>query len=155
QAALMDKLALVRSLVSQDPGHGDSELVSGYNQTQNQSAHHPSFGAVLSRLRGTAAQPVPPFVSLRRLTFATPLPIFEYDFEPGYLGPTHRPFMPDGPGLANLRLQPAVSVSRLEDRKSLLKGFDALRRNLDASGAMHALDAFSERAFDVLTSRAL
>jgi hypothetical protein len=155
QAALMDKLALVRSLVSQDPGHGDAELVSGYNQVLNQTAHHPSFGAVLSRLRGTSAQPVPPFVSLRRMTFPTPLPIFEYDFEPGYLGPTHRPFMPGGPGLANLRLQPSVSVSQLEDRKTLLKGFDALRRDLDASGSMHALDVFSARAFDVLTSRAL
>src|SRR5262249_3235453 len=81
--------------------------------------------------------------------------IFEYDLEPGYLGPAHRPFLPGGPGLANLRLPPAVSVSRLEDRKYLLKGIDGLRRGLDASGAMNAVGVFTGRAFDVLSSRAL
>jgi hypothetical protein len=145
QARMFDKLAVIRSIVSVDE-HSDSLVMTGYTEGQNRTAHHPSFGAVMSKLRGTAQADIPPFVSLRGMGPGT---------EPGYLGVAHRPFTPNGPGLENLRLANGVDVARNEDRKDLLKAFDTLRRDIDATGTMVGQDAFTVRAFDMVASGAV
>jgi len=142
QAAMMDKLAIIRSIKSVDE-HSDSLVMTGYGEGANRNVGHPSFGSVISRLRGSKQMDVPPFMSLRGMGPGT---------EPGYLGVAHRPFTPDGPGMANLRLPGSVDLTRLEDRKSLLAGFDTMRREVDASGTMNGLDAFTGRAFEIVTS---
>jgi len=141
QAKMWDKFAVIRSLTSADE-HSDCLVMTGYPERDNRTAGHPSFGAVVSKLRAGTGD-VPPFVSLRGLSTG---------LEPGYLGVAHRAFTPDGPGLQNLRLPGGVSPDRLEDRKELLKAFDTLRRDLDASGAMSGMDAFTARAFDMVAS---
>src|SRR5216683_7608295 len=50
QAKMWDKLAVIRSIVSVDE-HSDSLVMTGYSENANRTAHHPSFGAVLSKLR--------------------------------------------------------------------------------------------------------
>ena len=45
-----------------------------------------------------------------------------------------------------------LGVDRIDDRKSLLNRFDRIRRNVDASGEMDAMDAFTQQAFGLLTS---
>jgi hypothetical protein len=145
QARMWDKLAVVRSLVSVEE-HSDSLVMTGYPENQNRTAHHPSFGSVVSRLRGQEASDIPPFVSLRGMSIGT---------EPGYLGVAHRPFTPDGPGLRNLTLANGVNTDRMEDRKNLLATFDQVRRDVDASGTMRGLDAFAARAFDMIASGAV
>jgi hypothetical protein len=142
QARMWDKLAVVRSVISVDE-HSDSLVMTGYPENQNRQAHHPSFGAVMSRLRGTSSSDVPPFISLRGMSIG---------LEPGYLGVAHRAFTPSGPGLQNLSLPSGVNFDRVEDRKSLLAGFDTVRREIDASGTMKGLDAFTTRAFDMVAS---
>src|SRR5262245_59626709 len=52
QARMFDKLAVIRSIVSVDE-HSDSLVMTGYSENTNRTAHHPSFGAVVSRVRGT------------------------------------------------------------------------------------------------------
>jgi hypothetical protein len=141
QARLWDKLAVIRSVVSVEE-HSDSLVMTGYSENTNRTQHHPSFGAVVSRLRGDAGD-VPPFVSLRGMSIGT---------EPGYLGVAHRPFTAQGPGLKNLRLAGGVSIGRLDDRKTLLAGFDNLRRDIDATGTMKGLDSFASQAFDMIAS---
>jgi hypothetical protein len=141
QAKMWDKFAVIRSVTSVDE-HSDCLVMTGYPERDNRNAGHPSFGAVVSKLRAGTGD-VPPFVSLRGLSTGC---------EPGYLGVAHRAFTPDGPGLQNLKLPSGVSSERLEDRKELLKAFDTLRRDLDASGAMSGMDAFTARAFDMVAS---
>jgi hypothetical protein len=141
QAKLFDKLAVVRSLVSVDE-HSDSLVMTGYSEQVNRTAGHPSFGAVVSKTRGGAAD-VPPFVSLRGMSIGS---------EPGFLGVAHRPFTPSGPARENLRLASGVTTARMDDRKGLLEGFDTARRDLDHSGTMKGMDAFSQRAFDMIAS---
>src|SRR3954462_4066019 len=51
QAKMWDKLAVIRSVVSVDE-HSDSLVTTGYSENTNRTAHHPSFGAVMSKLRG-------------------------------------------------------------------------------------------------------
>jgi hypothetical protein len=43
----------------------------------------------------------------------------------------------------------------MKDRRSLLTSFDSLRRDIDASGAMEGMDAFTTRAFDMVSSGAV
>src|SRR5271167_1852343 len=61
QAQMWDKLAVIRSLVSTDD-HFDTETMTGYNETKNRVRHHPSFGSVVSKLRGGLNPQIPPFV---------------------------------------------------------------------------------------------
>lgn len=142
QAKMMDKLAVVRSLISVDE-HSDSLVMTGYPDRVNMTASHPSFGAVMSKVRGDQSGAVPPFVSLRGMSRGT---------EPGFLGVAHRPFTPGGPGNANLKLAQGVSADRLDDRKALLGSFDDMRRDIDGSGTMKGMDAYTEKAIDMVTS---
>jgi uncharacterized protein (DUF1501 family) len=48
-----------------------------------------------------------------------------------------------------------ITLDRLQDRRALLSSFDSLRRDLDASGMMGAMDAFQQQAMGVLTSSRL
>ena len=49
----------------------------------------------------------------------------------------------------------AINQMNLGDRKKLLTGFDNLRAELDANGALSAMDSHSQRAMDVLLSSRL
>lgn len=141
QAKMFDKLSVVRSLISADE-HSDSLVTTGYTDRANVIGNHPSFGAVVSKVRGDQSGAVPPFVSLRGMSRGT---------EPGFLGVAHRPFTPSGPGNANLKLAQGVSVDRLDDRKALLGSFDDLRRDVDATGTMKGMDSYTEKAIDMVT----
>ena len=139
QARMWDKLAVVRSLVAVDE-HSDAQVMTGYSENTNRIQHHPSFGSVISKLR-TENSDIPPFVSLRGMSVGC---------EPGFLGVAHRAFTPDGPGVENLRLR--SSADRLEERKTLLGSFDNARRDIDSGSTMKGMDAFTGRAFDMISS---
>jgi hypothetical protein len=142
QAKMWDKLAVVRSIVSVDE-HSDSYVMTGYSQNVNRTAAHPSFGSVVSRVRGSSCNGVPTFVSLRGMSTGT---------EPGFLGIAHRPFSPSGPGMQNLRMSQGIDETRLDQRHKLLETFDDVRREIDATGTMTGLDSFTSQAFEMVTS---
>src|ERR1700681_3697208 len=123
QARMWDKLSCIRSIVSVDE-HSDSLVMTGKSQRENMTANHPSFGSVVSRVRSGSGSDMPPFVSLRGMSRGT---------EPGFLGISHRPFSPSGPGIENLRPLTNVTTNRLGDRRAMLAGFDGVRRDLDNS----------------------
>jgi hypothetical protein len=76
-----------------------------------------------------------------------------YDNEsPAYTGPAHRPFVPKAEGLANLSLAKGISLDRLRDRRQLFREFDTLSREVADNGAMPAIDAFTQRALEMVTS---
>jgi hypothetical protein len=145
QAKMWDKLACIRSIVSVDE-HSDSLVTTGYSENANRTANHPSFGSVMSKLRGDSANDIPPYVSLRGMSRGT---------EPGFLGIAHRPFTPEGQGIRNLKHAQGVNVDRVEDRKKLLSSFDSMRRDVDQSGTMKGIDSFTTRAFDMVASGAV
>jgi hypothetical protein len=142
QAAMWDKLSVIRSVVSVDE-HSDSLVMTGFSENANRVRHSPSIGAVMSRVRGHSASDTPPFVSLRGMSIGS---------EPGFLGISHRAFTPDGAGLANLAMAPGVTTDRTDNRRGLLTTFDAVRRDIDASGTMRGMDSFTSRAFDMVAS---
>jgi hypothetical protein len=142
QARMWDKLACIRSIVSTDE-HSDSLVTTGYSQRDNMVGNHPSFGSVVSRVRANDphAGSIPPFVTLRGMSRGT---------EPGFLGISHRPFSPNGPGVENLRPLTAVTADRQNERRNMLDSFDSVRRDVDAS--VEGLDTFTTRAFDMISN---
>ncbi len=61
--------------------------------------------------------------------------------------------MPRTPGFQVQNLGLAREMEeRLDDRASLLGGLDKLRRNIDKSGVVSAMDTFNQRAIGLLTS---
>jgi len=140
QARMWDKMACIRSIVSADE-HSDSLVMTGKTQRENMTANHPCFGSVVSRVRSAHASAMPSFVSLRGMSRGT---------EPGFLGISHRPFSPNGPGVENLRPLSAVTQERMDDRRAMQQSFDNLRADVDANAA--GLDTFTARAFDMVTS---
>src|SRR5207245_1218260 len=107
----------------------------------------PQLGSVVAKLHGPVDRSVPPFVSL-----CYPCTHGPYNEPgPGFLGPSLAPFRAMGKTREDMLLR-GLSVDRLADRKTLLKTFDAMRREADANGAVQAMDTFSEQAFRLLTS---
>lgn len=51
-----------------------------------------------------------------------------------------------------LALQDGLTVGRLHDRVGLLRELDLLRRDMDSSGSMQALDEFTQLSLGILTS---
>ncbi len=151
-AARMDKCAIIRSIVGAKGGHDAIQCMSGWpDDSMKAMGGRPSIGAGVAKVMGPIDPSVPPFVGLS--TPAGHMPWADSG-RPGFLGPSYAPFKPDGPGMANLRLQGA-SVEQLGDRKRLLGSFDNLRADLDATGSLKGIDALQERALGVLTSSRL
>jgi hypothetical protein len=80
-----------------------------------------------------------------------------YSFWSGLPGPSYVPFnVPGDPGetgfsVKNLSVDQKLS-ERLDDRVALLSSFDGLRRSVDESGLMNAMDRFNRQAVSMLTS---
>ncbi len=151
QARIADKLAVVRNLKMATSAHNYQEPTCGFIHRLGQARvgnPRPAFGSVVSRLRGGTG--MPPFVSLG---LSTKSPGFADNVEnPEYLGLAHRPFVPDGPGMQDLVLTKGVTLDQMAERKRLLRTFDGLRRNMDARGEMAALDSFTARALEIVSS---
>jgi hypothetical protein len=152
---MMDKWSIVRSLHHHDAGHSAADQIcfTGYNPGPNPDENiYPSIGSIVSKQLGHLAQTVPPYVMIPRMVPGT---------GSAYLGVAHKPFEtqadPANPGpfqLPNFRLAHGVTFDQVADRKTLLKQFDHLRREIDATGQMDAADKFQQRAWDILTSPA-
>jgi hypothetical protein len=152
---VMDRWSIVRSLHHEDAGHssGDQICFTGYNAGPNPDENvYPSCGSIVSKQLGHRTPTLPAYVMIPRL-----LP----GAGPGYLGVAHKPFEtladPAQPGpfrVPNFNLPQAVTLERFGDRRALLRSFDGLRRDLDASGQLDALDRFGQKAIGILTSKA-
>jgi hypothetical protein len=161
QAKIADKLAVVRNLQMSTSSHNESkEVFSGFLYDDPDAKGRlpgakgdprPAFGCVASRL-GAARKGMPPYVSLRGQQY-------HYPEVPWYLGKGHEPFCPplDSVGLPrvdqmSLTLGKDVPMARLGDRTALLRSFDDLRRDLDATGTLAGMDRFTAQALDMITS---
>lgn len=143
QASIADKLSLVRSLHFVEPmQHELEEIYTGFPK----SAKRPSFGAVVSRFRGGDSR-LPSYVSLEYNEGTA-----SYE-SPQYVGAAHRPLQISGTeGVRNLSPKPGVGRLRLDDRRAMLDAFDGCRRAVDVHRESSDRDAYTARAFDMLTS---
>jgi hypothetical protein len=146
-ARIMDKLVPIRSMIGARDAHYSHQCMTGYHEGQSPAGGWPHFGSAVSYFQGPVHPGAPPFVSLCYTTQHTPY----NEPGPGFLGLGHSSFRPTGPGRDDLVLQ-GITSDRLGHRRELLRSFDRLRRDLDASGRMEGMDVFTDRAIGILTS---
>lgn len=147
-ASMMDKFAVIRSLVGSEGRHDSFECSTGrhFRSTQPQGGW-PALGSSLSKMYGPVDPAVPPYVDLSFKMAHDPWNIKG----PGYLGMAHAPFRPDGEAMQNMTLN-GVSSDRLNKRSNLLTQLDQFRRGADAQLNAGLYDGFTEQALGVLTS---
>ncbi len=140
-AAMADKYTLVRSLNGIRDEHAPNQTESGWSEFELKTiGGHPSLGSVVSKLKGPSRGSIPTFVDLSGHT------------RTGFLGPVYSAFRPDGEGRANLQLRPEIGSARFANRNELLTHLDRIRRDMDSTHSMDAMDAFNQRAVSVITS---
>lgn len=151
-AARMDKAVVIRSVVGCKDRHESDQCMSGWFPDDLRAlGGRPSIGSAVSKLHGPVDPAVPPFVGLAAKTSHVP---WSHSGGAGFLGAAYSAFKPDGPGMDNMKLN-SIPMSRLNDRRQLLASLDKMRRDIDTSGIMNGMDAFEQRALDVLTSSKL
>ncbi|MGV3772517.1 MAG: DUF1501 domain-containing protein [Verrucomicrobiales bacterium] len=150
-ARMTDKLAIIRSIVGATGDHYAVQCLTGRSHVNPPPGGWPSMGSVLSKVQGPVDKAIPPFVGLSPKMGHMP---WADTGTPGFLGPAHGPFKPDGAGREDMVLN-GVTMDRLGDRRALLNSFDQYRRDVDASGLMSGLDSFNQQAFGMLTSSKL
>lgn len=139
-AQIMDKLVLLRGIRSNDLGdHTPHYILTGFPDR----GVRPVFGSVVSKLQ-RRADGLPPYVSM----------MYDPRHESEtYTGVANRAFETSDDALENLELQREVSRLRLDTRRELLSDLDNLRRAADHRGELAGVDAFQQRAFEIITSR--
>lgn len=139
-ATMADKFAVIRSLVGSTGAHSNYQTHSAYDQRDLRNAGgRPAMGSVVSKLHGASESGAPAFISYS-------------GGDPGYLGAVHKAFEPMG---GSLKLNDKLTNGRLDERTNLLGQLDTIRRDMDTSGKMAALDSFTQRAVSVVTSGAV
>ncbi len=139
-AQMADKYAIIRSLVGMVDDHSNFHTHTGYPRRDLQNVGgRPALGSVVTKLLGPSGSGAPPFISFN-------------GGEPGYLGPSCKPYSPNG---GDLRLSRGLTAERLRNRTELLTSLDRIRRDMDSSRQMEALDSFTQRAVDVVVSGAV
>jgi len=124
-------------LVGMISDHSDFHTQTGFprNDLQNVGGR-PAIGSVVAKLLGPSGSGAPPFIS------------YNGNY-PGYLGPVYKPYKPQG---GDLKLSGAMTADRLGSRTELLGSLDQIRRDMDHTGQMDALDSYTQRAVEVVTS---
>ncbi len=136
-ATMAEKFAIIRSLVGSAGEHSNHQTHTAYHTRDLRNAGgRPALGSVVAKMFGEGKAGAPAFISYN-------------GGEPGYLGPVYKPFQPMGGSLA---LSRGLTAERLDNRTNLLSSLDRIRREVDTTGQMVALDTFTQRAVDVVTS---
>ncbi len=142
-AQMADKFVIIRSLFGSVGAHSNYQTHSGFSERSLQVVGgRPALGSVVSRLQGPTDSGAPPFVSSN-------------GGNPGFVGPSYKPYKPDGAGRNNLRLQTGLTTERLSDRTNLLSSLDRIRREVDTTGSMDAMDVFTQKAVEVVSTGTL
>ena len=150
-AGMADKFSIIRSLVGNQADHDAIQVFNGHHPRQPKpSGGWPQFGSMVSKALGPADPATPPFISL-----CYPCTHGPYNEPgPGFLGAAQSPFRPMGPTRDDMILN-GVTLERLGDRRSLMRGFDQFRREADGTRMMEGMDHFAEQAMGLLTSSRL
>ena len=128
-ARIMDKWSIIRSLHHDNAGHsaGDQICFTGYPPGQNvDQNYYPSIGSIVSRQLQHENSKLPAYVMIPKMVPGT---------DSAYLGVAYKPFetladpAKEGPfSVPNFAFADGVTLDRFSDRRTLLHGFDQLRK---------------------------
>jgi uncharacterized protein (DUF1501 family) len=153
-ARRLDRFTVLRSVHHNDGSHHHSYhwmLTGTYPQNlQFYVNQRPAVGAVAAKYRGPARAGVPPYVTIPKAS--------GYGGA-AYLGVGCNTFEvpdPNAPAFQVPNLKPAggLTADALADRQLLLRSFDRMRRDHDATGTAAAMDSFQRAASELVLGRA-
>ena len=164
QAAMMDRFSLIRSVDCRGSNHEPNMVMQTGNRDASPRSNpkgdrYPAIASVISKFRGANNAGMPPYVSFHKSR--------SHLAWGGWLGKSYDPFdgnraavLPEldlvgkplgrNSGADIFKMPGGLSQDRLHDRRLLVQDLDTLRRGLDQSGMMDALDVYGQRAFDMV-----
>ena len=167
--SIADRLVFIRSLIGSIGRHDAYQCQSGFSTNDMASVGgRPAMGCVVNKLKSSPVDVAPLFVDLMQGR-----PLVRNSARPGFLGPGYKPFRPDMSQMfpreledgmkkelaalgdhhtVSLTLNEQLSAQRIGSRRQLLAGLDRLRREVDRSGMMDAMDRFASQATEILIS---
>ena len=155
-AQMMDKFTVIRSIEGAAGGHAAYQAMTHYAPGNEPTGGWPSIGAWVSKVQGQVNPSVPAHVSM---FYKTGHNLGGDPGNGGFLGMAHGPFrLVGGKGETsktdNMVLK-GISLERLQDRNALLASVDRIKREVDLTGSMDGMDAFTQQAVGILTSSQL
>ncbi len=146
------RFSLIRSCSHDEADHfaGHRRFLSGFGKLKpgfGYESYYPQVGAVVNRLLYQYQKGLPPAIAINGVVVNGP--DYAAGISEGYWSSVYR--VP----IVNGRLRDAsltVDPSRLGDRLALRTGLDRLQRELQNSDTREAMDAFNNRAVDILTT---
>lgn len=159
-AKVMDKISVIRSFTHRTNDHfaGAHWILSGYFGATggNKVARNPSMGSIVSRFLGPKESGLPAYVNVNDGGFGYHGAVF--------LGAAHNPVRTGSYSYGNEGIQfPAIKESdlklidgltdtRVNNRMSLVKRLDGLRRKVDDAPAIERFDQYSRDAIEIVMS---
>ncbi len=163
-AAMLDRFTLIRSVDARHSNHepnmvfqtGNTEAAPRINP---RGRMYPAIGSIIAKYFGSPRAGMPPYAAFMKsrshLAFG------------GYLGKQYDPFIANHasrlPIYTNVgvdtgrmtdadlfRLPLGLSAQRIQERRTLLRAFDQLRKDVDASGVMDAMDRYGQQAVEMV-----
>ena len=165
QAAMLDRFTIIRSVDCQKSNHEPNRVMqTGHRDAAPRVSgfgdRYPAIGSVVAKFRGANQPGMPPYVAFQRSP--------SHIAHAGYLGQQYNPFM--GNQAAQLpiydllgkdtgktsqssmfRLPRQLNFDRIGRRMGLLDELDKLRREVDVTGGMDAMDTYQRQAVEMLT----
>lgn len=147
QAALMDRLTIIRSVDCRKSNHEPNMVMQTANREAEprinpEATRYPAIASIVARHTGRGPSPLPPYVVLNmqsrsHVAFA------------GDLGKKYEPFVATNVGKL-LAASGGLDADRIHTRQNLLAQFDRLRSGLDLDGSMDSLDHYSRQAVEMV-----
>ena len=158
-AKVADKFSIIRSIWHNDGGHfgGGHRMLTGRPGATGADTNgkYPSIGSITAKMAGARRRGLPPYVAV---PYASSIGIRPGYFAANYLGQQFDPFETDGDpnsatfSVRNLKLTDGLTIDRISDRRTLLKSFDTLQREVDAGGQFDTMNRFEQQAYELVTS---
>jgi len=147
QAAMLDHFTLIRSVDARESNHEPNMVMQTGNREAepriNPLGHmHPAIASIVGKFRGPERPGVPPYVATMKST--------SHLAWGGWLGKEYDPFIANDVNRI-FQLSKGLSLDRVHDRRSLLKDFDRIRRDIDRTGLMVATDKFGQQAVELVS----
>lgn len=155
-AGHMDKLAVVRSLHTEENNHPQGTHYAATGHRPNPAMKFPSFGSVITKEMGPLTD-VPPHVMVPAMAKGK-----RYDeyFRGHFIGARYDPMIIPDPSqqgfeVPDLSLPKSVSMEVLEDRRAFLKLVDQFYRQKVETAGFSNMDTFTEQAWNMILSPAV
>ncbi|MDP7017958.1 MAG: DUF1501 domain-containing protein [Pirellulaceae bacterium] len=148
-SALADKLTVVRSFQTGNAGHNLRPLVGPDSLEANIGAH---YARVVGATERDSGMPTTAVIYPRSVDEDVPRPQARGNLaSTGPYSAGYAPFVPGGGGQLQKDLQLSIPRDRLvDDRQGLLEQLDNIKRSIDSSGQVTAVDELQQQAYQVL-----